>query len=83
MSDDPTPINHDAPSDDPMRQLVLVKQGKRFLFRFEPGHEAQVLDSLVQMVRDPECELDWFDAAVLSHQLGQSFSRQLAELRKA
>ena len=32
------------------------------------------------MVRDPSNQLDWFDAAVLTHQMGQDMSRQLERL---
>jgi hypothetical protein len=35
------------------------------------------------MARDPESDLDWFDAAVLSHQLGERMSEQLQQLRRA
>lgn len=68
-------------SDQP-RELVLVKHGHRYLFRCEPGRENELLDRLVEMVQDPQCELDWFDAAVLSHQLGQRMHAQLQTLRR-
>lgn len=64
------------------RELVLVKHGHRYLFRCEPGRENELLDRLVEMVQDPQCELDWFDAAVLSHQLGQRMHAQLQTLRR-
>ncbi|GEM_PF-946323 len=65
------------------RQLVLVKSGHRYVFRYERGEETKVLAGLVEMARDPKSELDWFDAAVLSHQLGQRMSEQLDRLRRA
>ncbi len=65
------------------RQLVLVKNGHRYVFRYERGEETKVLAGLVEMARDPKSELDWFDAAVLSHQLGQRMSEQLERLRRA
>ena len=65
------------------RQLVLVKNGHRYVFRYERGEETKVLACLVEMARDPKSELDWFDAAVLSHQLGQRMSEQLDRLRRA
>ncbi len=67
---------------EPPRELVLVKHGHRYVFRCEPGRESELLDRLVEMVQDPQCELDWFDAAVLSHQLGQRMHAQLQTLRK-
>jgi hypothetical protein len=65
------------------RQLVLVKNGHRYVFRYERGEETKVLSGLVEMAKDPKSELDWFDAAVLSHQLGQRMSEQLDRLRRA
>jgi len=65
------------------RQLVLVKNGHRYVFRYERGEETKVLAGLVEMARDPKSDLDWFDAAVLSHQLGQRMSEQLDRLRRA
>jgi len=69
--------------DDEQRQLVLVKHGHRYVFRYERGEESKVLAGLVDMARDPESELDWFDAAVLSHQLGERMSEQLQHLRNS
>lgn len=65
-----------------VKQLVLVKHGHRYVFRYEPGEEAKVLAGLVDLARDDKSELDWFDAAVLSHQLGQRMSEQLEKMRK-
>lgn len=65
------------------KQLVLVKHGHRYVFRYERGEETKVLSGLVEMARDPQSELDWFDAAVLSHQLGERMSEQLDRLRRA
>jgi hypothetical protein len=36
-----------------------------------------VLDALVEMVHRRELSFDWFDAAVLSHQLGQHLAKEL------
>ncbi len=64
------------------RQLVLVKRGHRYLFRYEAGAEVKVLNELIAMAADPTCNLDWFDAAVLSHQMGQRLGPQLDALLK-
>jgi hypothetical protein len=60
-----------------MKTLSLVKGKEHFCFRYEPGQEAAVLESLIEMVRRRELPFDWFDAAVLSHQLGQQLSKEL------
>jgi hypothetical protein len=60
-----------------VRTLSLLKGTQHFWFRYEPGDEAQVLDALVEMVNRRELSFDWFDAAVLSHQLGQHLAKEL------
>ena len=57
--------------------LSLVKGQQHFCFRYEVGDEAQVLEALVDMVHRRELSFDWFDAAVLSHQLGQHLAKEL------
>jgi len=59
------------------KTLSLVKGEHRFCFRYEVGEEAKVLDALVEMVHRRELGFDWFDAAVLSHQLGQHLAKEL------
>ncbi|HVT90241.1 MAG TPA: hypothetical protein VHD56_15420 [Tepidisphaeraceae bacterium] len=60
-----------------MRTLSLVKGKESFYFRYEIGQEAGVLDALVDLVNRKEVAFDWFDAAVLSHQLGQHLAKEL------
>ena len=60
-----------------VKTLSLVKGREHFCFRYEVGQEAKVLDALVEMVHRRELGFDWFDAAVLSHQLGQHLAKEL------
>jgi hypothetical protein len=69
--------------DDHGRQLVLVKNGERFIFRYEPGGEALALEQMLDLARDPDSPFDAFDAAVLSHQMGLQLGEQLKGLNKA
>ena len=62
---------------DSMKTLSLVKGHHQFCFRYEAGEESKVLDALVDMVNKRENSFDWFDAAVLSHQLGQHLAKEL------
>ena len=55
--------------------LSLVKGQDRFVFKYDPGSEEDVLDAFVDMANEQKNNFDWFDAAVLSFQL----SRQLVE----
>ena len=60
-----------------MKTLSLVKGKQQFCFRYEVGGEGQVLDALVDMVNRRDLSFDWFDAAVVSHQLGQHLAKEL------
>ena len=61
----------------PTKTLSLVKGEHHFCFRYEPGEESQVLDALIEMVKRRELRFDWFDAAVLSHQLGEHLAKEM------
>jgi hypothetical protein len=60
-----------------IKTLSLVKGNEHFCFRYEAGQEAKVLDSLIELVNRRDVAFDWFDAAVLSHQLGQHLAKEL------
>ncbi len=59
------------------KTLSLIKGSEQFCFRYQVGEESQVLDALIEMVNRREMRFDWFDAAVLSHQLGQHLAKEL------
>jgi hypothetical protein len=59
------------------RTLNLVKGTDRHVIRYAVGEEAAVLDSLIGMVNDPAVRFDWFDAAAMSHELGQHLAKEL------
>lgn len=60
-----------------VKTLSLVKGKDSFYFRYEEGSESEVLSALVDLVNRRDVSFDWFDAAVLSHQLGQHLSKEL------
>jgi hypothetical protein len=66
-----------TPEKDEMKTLSLVKGRHHYCFRYHTGEEAQVLDSLVEMVNRRDLPFDWFDAAIMSHQLGQHLAKEL------
>lgn len=75
------PRNEDAPRLEEgasPHELVLVKAGERFVFPCPPGGEAELLTRLRGLVTDPASRLNWFDAAVVSHAMGQRMSDRLA-----
>ena len=59
------------------KTLSLMKGREHFCFRYQAGEEQIVLDALVEMVNRRDLGFDWFDAAVLSHQLGQHLAKEL------
>jgi hypothetical protein len=65
------------------RQLVLNKGAEKFIFRYEAGREAELLDALVEQARDNRTSFDWFDAAVLSFKLTQTLIGHAEELLRS
>src|SRR5262245_17589297 len=47
------------------RQLSLVKGAHRYVFRYQPGREADVIAAFASMADDHDSDFDWFDAAAL------------------
>lgn len=64
------------------KQLSLVKNDQRWLFRYRPGEEAQLLETLAEAAKDPAVNFDWFDAAVLCHQMGHRLQARLEQLKQ-
>ncbi len=62
------------------RQLILNKGAEKFIFRYESGSEDELLDALIDQVKDNKTDFDWFDAAVLSFKLTQSLMGQADEI---
>lgn len=60
-----------------LRQISLVKGAQRYVFRYSPGNEPQIIDTFVDLADDIDSEFDWFDAAVLSYQMGKQMTRQV------
>lgn len=59
------------------RQLILCKKDQKWVFRYQPGEEQAVIQWLASTASDPNSRFDWFDAAVLSHQMGAKLGGQL------
>ena len=63
-----------------IRQLSLVKGEERFVFRYQAGQEGEVIDAFASMASDGTSAFDWFDAAVLSYQMGRRLERELDKI---
>ena len=66
----------------PIRQLSLVKGTQRFVFRYPAGREAEVIDRFATLAADRSSDFDWFDAAVLSYQMGRRLEKELDQVAK-
>lgn len=64
-----------------LKQLSLDKGGHRYVFRYAPGSEADVIGAFATLASDDKTEFDWFDAAVLSYQMGRRLETELDERR--
>jgi hypothetical protein len=62
------------------KQLILNKGHEKFIFRYNPGSEDQLLDALMDQASNKKTNFDWFDAAVLSFKLTRSLIVQAEHL---
>lgn len=47
--------------------LVVLRGRHRFRFEYGPGEERVLVGTLLDLAADPDCPLDWADAALLSY----------------
>ena len=64
-----------------VRQLSLVKGKHRYVFQYRAGREADIISAFATMAADTQQEFDWFDAAVLSYQMGRRLEMDLEEVK--
>ena len=53
------------------RCLSLAKGPHRFVFWYYEGQESEVMASVISMAQEAGGEFDFFDAAVLSYEIGK------------
>ncbi len=61
-------------------ELTFEKEGHRYVFRYDAGDEQTMLDAIERMVARPDSLLTWYDAAMLSSQLGKNMQEQLKQI---
>ncbi len=69
--------------DEAKRCLSFVKGAHRFVFWYRPGQESELLASFLEYAERPDVDFDWFDAAVLSYQMGKGSHAPEAAARDA
>jgi len=65
---------------DTVRQLSLLKGKHRYVFRYQAGREADIISAFASLAADQDNEFDWFDAAVLSYQMGRRLELDLEQV---
>jgi hypothetical protein len=56
--------------------LVLVKGQQHYEFSFSQGQEPAVLSAMIELAADRHSEFDWFDLAILQHQMERSGTQE-------
>lgn len=59
------------------RVVTLQRDGQVYRFAYRVGKEHELLNQLATIVDDPSNPLTWFDAAILSHKVGQSLAERM------
>ena len=60
------------PLSSPVREPVtLVKGGHKWTFWCDPGDEPELLRRVTELARGEDVPFDWFDAALVTHQLSK------------
>lgn len=54
--------------------LALVKGGERYVFLFDDDHKSECLRTFGKFASNADLTFTWYDAAVLSQKVRQSFS---------
>jgi len=68
-------INYTINFMEKIKQLFLAKEKHSYIFRYQAGREADLIKVFAEMASDENRDFDWFDAAVLSYQMGLIFHK--------
>ena len=60
--------------------IEIRKNGEYYIFRYEHGEENLILTDLIEKAQNPLHPFDWFDAAVVAHQM--SCENKLIQIAK-
>lgn len=65
---------------DPREVVTLAKGRHTWTFACDPGDEAVLLRQVSDLARKPDIPFDWFDAALVSHQLSRRLKSGLQRI---
>jgi hypothetical protein len=69
-----------ANTGDDATEIVLLKAGHRWVFRYLAGEEPGALRCIAHLAAEGSAHLDWQDATMLARQMGKRMSRGFEEL---
>ncbi len=52
-------------------RVVLVKGDHQWRFEWESGQEITAVKAITEIARSPEADFDWFDAAMVCHEMSK------------
>jgi hypothetical protein len=64
------------------RELVLVRGDGRAVIRYRMGEEAGVFKQIEELAEDQTTIVDWYDAALMAHEMGKRL-REVLHHRRA
>jgi len=53
------------------KTIRFAKEGHHYIFRYGPGMQDELIDQVMNLAENPDCNIDWLDAATLSFQVAQ------------
>ncbi len=59
------------------KSISLRKGEHLFHIKYEIGKEELVLDQLIAMVNDRKLKFDWFDAAIMAHEVSNNLFKEI------
>ena len=62
-----------------MRAIAVTKDDQRYLFRYCPGDEPELLKTVLQYARDPQHKLDYADVVAFLRRLRDTMLTDLAQ----
>ena len=65
------------------QKLTLVKGSHVWVFAWSPGDEEALLRALAALAENESSGFEWFDAAVVSHQMGRRIGKGVYKLSGA
>ena len=69
--------NLDMPqnSEKTSRRVVLIKGEDHWRFEWQSGQELEAVEAITEIVNSPDTDFDWFDAAIICHEMSRITSR--------